>query len=179
MLKVVFHDFTSQSYFANGVRARDLDTCDINDVGPSCNVEEKRWEPCGNLAYDAAWGGWGLGCYDSSTDWNWGADGRPLRSHDRWCNLGGSIFDSTESYQSDPGGRVVSGTILTVNPPGAIIPVPEQQVDSYSYDDAGHLIERSLDGKTVFHARYDEAGRLIELGTGNDIIRWTYDGCDR
>ena len=132
MLKVVFHDFTSQSYFANGVRARDLDTCDINDVGPSCNVEEKRWEPCGNLAYDAAWGGWGLGCYDSSTDWNWGADGRPLRSHDRWCNLGGSIFDSTESYQSDPGGRVVSGTILTVNPPGAIIPVPEQQVDSYS-----------------------------------------------
>ena len=32
MLKVVFHDFTSQSYFANGVRARDLDTCDAHTV---------------------------------------------------------------------------------------------------------------------------------------------------
>ena len=59
------------------------------------------------------------------------------------------------------------------------IPLPERQVDSYRYDDAGHLIERSLAGNTAFHARYDDAGRLLELGTGSDIVRWTYDGCGR
>jgi hypothetical protein len=105
--------------------------------------------------------------------------GRPLTSHARWNDLGGRVFDSTESYQVDPDGRVGSGTILNVNPPGAFFPLPEQQVDSYRYDDTWHLIERALDGNTVFHARFDAAGRLIELGTGSDMVRWTYDGCGR
>ncbi len=175
---VDLHTFTSLSYFSTGVRAHELQTCDIND-GPSCELLETRWEPCGNLAYVANSGGWAMGCYDSSADWSWDVDGRPLKSHNRWCDLGGDFFDSIESYQSGPDGRVISGTIVTANPQSAIIPVPEHQMDAYTYDDARHLIERSLDGNIDFHARYDDAGRLIELGTGNDIVRWTYDGCGR
>jgi len=170
------HNFTFQSWFASGVRAYELDTCDIN-YGPPCDRVEQRWEPCGNLAYVASQTAWRR--INSWTDWSWDAAGRPSKMHERWLDLGRRVFDSTESYQVDPAGRVVSGKILNVNPPDAIIPLPEQQLDSYGYDDAGHLIERSLDGNTVFHARFDAAGRLIELGTGSDIVRWTYDGCGR
>jgi YD repeat-containing protein len=176
VMSVYLHNFTFRSWFANGVLAHELDTCDV-DYGPSCDMLEQRWEPCGNLAYVASRTSWGR--FGSSADWSWGAAGRPLKSHVRWNDLGGRVFDSTESYQVDHDGRLVSGTILNVNPPGAFFPLPEQQVDSYRYDDEGHLIERSLDGNTVFHARFDAAGRLIELGTGSDIVRWTYDGCGR
>jgi hypothetical protein len=56
-------------------------------------------------------------------------------------------------------------------------------------------MDRSLDGKNHFQARYDAAGRLIELqieavnihGTadgferslGPGLTRWTYEGCGR
>ena len=176
---IALHAFTFRSWFANGVAAHEVQTCDINNAGPGCDMNEVRWEPCGNLAYVAYRAGWGLGCRNGSSDWSWGAGGAPLRSHEQWCDLGGRIFDSTESYQVDPAGRFISGTILNVTPPGAFFPLPEQQVDSYRYDDAGHLIERSVDGTTAFQARYDGAGRLVEIGAGTDIVRWTYDGCAR
>jgi hypothetical protein len=173
------HNFTFRSWFANGVQADVVQTCDIDNSGPGCSMAETRWEPCGNLAYEAYRTGWGLGCFDSSADWRWSADGRPLNNHNRWCDTGGRYFDSSESYDVDPNGTVASGTIRTVNPPGAIVALPEQQKDLYRYDPAGHLIERSLDGKIVFHAGFDDASRLIELGTGSDLVRWTYEGCSR
>jgi hypothetical protein len=175
--QVANHSFTSRSWFANGTQAHEYWTCDIVGGAP-CAQRETRWEPCGNVAYVFDSGGWGLGCFYSAEDRSWGADGRPLKSHMNWCDLGGRIFDSNESYQTDPDGLVVSGTILTSNPPGAIIPVPERQVDSYAYDEAKRLVDRSIDGNSVFHARFDAEGRLIELLNGA-LRRWTYDGCAR
>ena len=120
----------------------------------------------------------GLGCFDSAETRNWDADGWPLKSHEKWCDLGGRIFDSNESYQTDADGLVVSGAIVTSNPPGAVIPVPELQADSYGYDEAKRLVDRWIDGNSVFHARFDREGRLIELLNGT-LRRWTYDGCAR
>jgi hypothetical protein len=171
------HWFTNRSWFANGTKAHEFSTCDIVG-GTPCGWHETRWEPCGNVAFVDDSGGWGLGCTAFSEDWSWGADGRPLKSHREWCDTGGRIFDSNESYQTDADGRVVSGTILTTNPPDAFIPAPERQLDSYSYDEVNRLVDRSIDGNTVFHASFDTEGRLVELLNGV-LRRWTYDGCGR
>jgi hypothetical protein len=56
--------------------------------------------------------------------------------------------------------------------------VPELQADSYGYDEAKRLVDRWIDGNSVFHARFDREGRLIELLNGT-LRRWTYDGCAR
>jgi hypothetical protein len=101
-----------------------------------------------------------------------------LTRHDRW-NTTTDFYNSTESYQVDGAGRVISGAILTTNPPGWSLPPTEQHEASYEYDDAGHLIERSLDGKADFRARFDAAGELTELTYGTFTLRWTYDGCGR
>jgi len=165
---IVHHSFTARSWFANGALAHEIQTCDIS-TGPPCGIVEKRWEPCGNLAY----AGYETGNWRNSsfTDWSWDAGGRLLTRHDRWrTTIEG--FSSTESYQLDRAGRVTSGTILTTKP----YRPTEQHETSYTYDGAGRLIERSLDGKTDFYARFDAAGRLVE-GTGGS--RWTYDGCGR
>jgi YD repeat-containing protein len=92
-----------------------------------------------------------------------------------------ALSPSTESYKLDGAGRVISGSILTTNPPNYPLPPTEQHEASYAYDDAGHLIARLLDGKTDFQARFDAAGRVLELtrGAGNYTVRWTYDGCGR
>jgi hypothetical protein len=54
--------------------------------------------------------------------------------------------------------------------------VLERQLDSYAHDEAKRLVDRSIDGNSVFHARFDAEGRLIELLNGK-LRRWSYDGC--
>jgi hypothetical protein len=174
---VANHRYTARSWFANGALAHEIDTCDIVGGAP-CGTLEQRWEPCGNLAYSGNQTG---NLRNSSfADWNWGPDGRLLTRHDRW-NGTATYFNSTESYKLDGAGRVISGSILTTNPPNYPLPPTEQHEASYAYDDAGHLIARLLDGKTDFQARFDAAGRVLELtrGAGNYTVRWTYDGCGR
>ncbi len=167
------HSFTGRSWFANGVQAHEYWTCDIEGGAP-CGYREKRWEPCGNLSYDGRQtGNWR---WSSFADWTWDGAGNPLKMHVRW-NTTTDFFNTTETYQVDASGRVVSGSILTINPYG---PVPtEQHEASYAYDDEGRLVDRSIDGNSVFHARFDAEGRLIELLNGTMIRRWTYDACGR
>jgi YD repeat-containing protein len=168
---VANHSFTERSWFANGALAHEIQTCDIAG-GPPCGILEKRWEPCGNLAYI---GDQPAMRPSSFTDWSWDRGGRPLARHARWYTTTNS-FNSTESYRLDGAGRVISGAILITNPPNyGLLPPTEQHETSYTYDDAGHLIERLLDGRTDFHARFDAAGRVLE----RDTVRWTYDGCGR
>jgi hypothetical protein len=170
---VANHRFTARSWFANGALAHQIQTCDIEGGAP-CSTLEKRWEPCGNLAYRGnQTGNWR---HSSFTDWSWDPGGRLLTKHDRW-NTTTYFFNSTESYQLDGAGRAISGAILTTKPYG--LPLTEQHETSYSYDGAGHVIERLMDGKTDFHARFDAASRVLERTMGGDTVRWTYDGCGR
>jgi hypothetical protein len=170
----VFHPrFTSRSWYANGTLAHEVRSCGETGGAP-CSMLEQRWEPCGNPAYRGyVPGNWR---HQSFTDWSWDQSGMPIAKHDRW-NTTSLFHDTTETYRLDDAGRPISGTIVTVSPPG-YWQVPQQQA-SYSYDDAGHLIEASRDGKIYFQARYDAAGRLIERTTMGSTIRWTYDGCGR
>jgi hypothetical protein len=113
------------------------------------------------------------------TDWTWDEHGIPLARHDRWTTTI-SGFSSTETYQHDAAGRVLSGTIVTVNPPNAPPPPVPRQLASYAYDGAGHTTERLVDGKSAFSARFDAAGRLLERTANGFLLgRWTYEGCGR
>jgi hypothetical protein len=175
---IVGHYFTARSWFANGALAHEIQTCDISGGAP-CGTWETRWGPCGNLAYSGHQTG--NGRHSSFTDWSWDPGGRPLTRHDLW-NGTTTYFNSTESYQLDRAGRVISGAILTTNPPNYPLPPTEQHATSYTYDDAGHVIERLLDRRTdwtYFHARFDAAGRVLERTQGGSTVRWTYDGCGR
>jgi len=167
--------YTLRSWFANGALAREFHTCGVVG-GPPCSTLEKRWEPCGNLAYDGDQTG--NGRWSSFTDWSWGPDGNLLAVHTRW-NTTTDFFNTTESYQVDGAGRVISGAIVTTSPSGWSWPPTERHETSYRYDDAGHLIERSVDGKADFDARFDSAGKLVELTYGANTYRWTYAGCGR
>jgi hypothetical protein len=170
------HRFTARSWFANRAPAHEYGTCDIVGGAP-CGILEERWEPCGHLAYSG--NQTGNGRWSSFTDWSWDDVGSPRARHDRY-NTTTDFFNSTETYQVDAAGQVVSGAIFTINPPNYwSLPPTEQHEAAYTYDQAGRLIDRSIDGKTVFHARYDESGRLIELLNGTVTRRWTYNGCGR
>jgi len=169
---IVGHYFTSRSWYENGTLAHEVSTCDISGGAP-CGKLEKRWGPCGNLTYIADWTGLVRG--SSFTDWSWDPGGRPLSRHDRSIGAG-SVFDTTESYHLDGAGRAISGTIVTTTD-ATWLPPPEQREASYTYDDAGRLVEASQDGRIYFQARFDEAGRLIERTSAGGTIRWTYDGC--
>ena len=173
--QIANHSFTFRSRFADGTLAHEIQTCDIEGGAP-CGIRESRWEPCGNLAYS----GNQTGNYRWSSfgDWSWDADGKPLSNHDRW-NTVTDFFNSTETYHVDGAGKVVSGTILITNPPSYPLPPTEKHDASYSYDAAGHLVERVLDGKSQWHASFDAAGRVVERTVGNAVARWTYDGCGR
>jgi hypothetical protein len=168
---IVHHSFTLRSWFANGVQAHEVQACDIVGGAP-CGKPETRWEPCGNVAYSGYQTGLGRG--SSFTDWSWDLSGRPLTMHRRF-NGTGEFFNATESFQLDSFGRAVSGTIVTISPPG-YSSVPTEHHD-YRYDDAGRLIEASRDGKIYLQARFDAAGRLVEVTSGGGTTRWTYDGC--
>ena len=165
--------YTVRSWFANGALAHEFETCGIVGGAP-CGIREKRWEPCGNLAYDG--NQTGNGRWSSFTDWSWGPDGTLLATHSRW-NTTTDFFNTTESYQVGNAGRVISGAIVTTSPPGWSWPPTERHETSYTYDDAGRLIERSVDGKAEFHARFDSAGKLVELTDGGRTYRWTYGVC--
>lgn len=179
---IVGHRWTSRSWFANGSLAQEIQTCDISG-GPPCSTTEKRWDPCGNLTYSG--NQTGNGRYSSFVDWSWDNSGRPVARHDRW-NTTTTFFDSVESYGLDGAGRPASGAILTTNPPNyGSLPPTEQHSASYAYDEAGRVIDRSLDAESYnradFHARFDAAGRLLERTgyNGNLVGRWRYDGCGR
>lgn len=165
--------FTSRSYYENGNLAHEVRSCGDTGGAP-CTTVEQHWEPCGNLAYYGSQPGNFRNA--SFTDWAWDQSGRPAARHQRW-NTTSLFSDTTETYRLNDGGRAISGTIVTVSPPG-YLEVPQQQA-SYTYDDAGRLIEAALDGKTIFQARYDTAGRLVQRTTTSGTIRWTYDGCGR
>ncbi|MGZ6124255.1 MAG: hypothetical protein ACXWLR_04800, partial [Myxococcales bacterium] len=176
---IVGHSWTVRSWFANGSLGHEIQSCEVAG-GAGCSTTENRWDPCGNLAYrghQTANGRW-----SSFVDWSWDASGRPVARHDRW-NTTTYFFDSVESYALDGTGRPASGSILTTNPYG--LSPTEQHSASYTYDDAGRVIDRRLDAesynRTNFHARFDEAGRLLEQTEyqGGLVGRWTYDGCGR
>jgi hypothetical protein len=150
-----------RSWFANGTLAYDDQRSGISRAH-----SENRWDACANTGRFSRW-----------VDWSWDADGFPLFRRDRWTESA-SEWNSTKSYSLDAAGRVVSSLTVTGPPPASYQPRPNQQA-TYAYDTAGHLIERIVDGKPDFHARYDGAGRLIESGVGPSPTRFTYDGCGR
>src|SRR5207245_432355 len=92
--------------------------------------------------------------------WDWDQNGIPRDR--RYISTTSSTWSADESYTVDGAGRVISSLIARQGPPGW--PEAPDQHATYQYDTAGHVIERIVDGKSDFHARYDDAGRLIELG---------------
>jgi hypothetical protein len=160
-----------RSWFANGSLAHEV------GVGYTGSAVEKRWDACGNLTYNGFKTSSGRGSI--WTDWSWDREGFPASRHIR---SRGTVWEtnSTESYALDDTGRALSSLIVVTNPPEYDwLPPTETHHASYAYDSAGHVIDHGVDGKTDFHARYDDAGRLVELGLDPDPTRWTYDGCGR
>lgn len=180
--RILAHRWTLRSWFANASQAHEIQSC---EGGVPCATLERRWEPCGNLAYSGNESA--NGRYSSWTDWSWDGNGNPLTRHDRWITLTTPGWESVESYKLDAVGRALSGLVVTTNPQNLAAPLPptEQHSASYAYDEAGRVTDRRLDAESYnradFHARFDAAGRLLERTgyNGNLVGRWRYDGCGR
>jgi len=184
--KIVLHRWTFRSWYANGRLNEQVTTCG-DAVSPppghnyDCGKLERRWDACGNLTYSA----------DESTngrhsrwvEWSWDATGRPRSRHDRWTTVVDG-FESLETYEADGTGRAESAAIHTTNSPYVYLPPSEDHQATYVYDDAGHVTDQLIDGRTRFHAGFDAQGRVIER-TGPDVAgyttthTWTYEGCGR
>lgn len=178
------HRFTLRSWYANGSLASEINACGgVPGSWPpytyACGKTLKQWDACGNLTYSAY--ETAIWRYSNWVDWSWDPAGKPLTRHDRW-NDSVRTFNATESYVLDGAGRVASSSSVKTNPPNSAgVPSTEEYQFSYAYDGNGRVIERKIDGQGDFHARFDEAGQLVELDRhdGAGLIRWTYEGCGR
>jgi len=180
--EVVARNWTLRSWHSNGQLAGELHGCGDPAAASTSHVscelggwQESRWDACGNPTYIASephnGGAW-------SVDWSW--DGaNPSGRHDRWGTR--NEWKSTESYTLDSSGRVVSSSVVVTNPPelvGWSLPTAtEEYRASYVYDTDGHVIQRTLDGKTAFEALFDSKGGVLMRHDDRGRYQWTYDGC--